>query len=289
MAAPRSRSRQRAGGNTPGALEERNTGGLPGLNEPAGLGSGSADLTGFFDSYCDVQPIAPTDGPLDWSGNGDFTETNVAADLNANGRACGTIFSRLGGSTEWPELSGLSFTYGFQCTPYGGPTGDGASLLGSTNTQNIQVRGARRLPKRRAWNVTGGELSPRMAMDAHLLFPIHSAKMMVSPGCASPTLAPGQPGTVQVVLLGDNALDVNQVDVTSLRFHGATALNTVVADVDGDGQSDLLVTFDMAKLKLSSAANKARVTGWLKSSQAFSGEANIQVVPTLTMQNSSCP
>ncbi len=39
------------GGNTPGSLEERNTDGLPGLNEPAGLGSGTADLTSYLVPY----------------------------------------------------------------------------------------------------------------------------------------------------------------------------------------------------------------------------------------------
>ena len=36
------------GGNTPGYLEERNTEGFPGLSEPAGFGSGTADLTTYF-------------------------------------------------------------------------------------------------------------------------------------------------------------------------------------------------------------------------------------------------
>jgi len=277
------------GGNTPGVLDESNTNGHPGLYEPAGLGSGTTDLTSFFDSQCDVPAsVAPTDGPVDWSGNGDFLDTNVAADLNAVDHTCGTVFARLTGATDWPELSGLNFTYGFQCTPFGGPTGDGAAQQISNSTQFLQARGSRRTPKRRAWNFTGGELSPQMAMNAHVLFPGHSVKVMIRPGCSSPAVAPGQPGSVQVALFGDKTFDVNQVDVASLRFHGATALNTVIGDVDGDGQPDLLVTFDMAKVKLSTAAAKARLTGWLKNSQAFFGEDNIQVVPSLNMQDTNC-
>ncbi len=265
------------GGNTPGVLEERNTNGLPGLNEPAGLGSGTADVTTFFDSYCDVPfSVAPTDGPVDWSGNGDFMETNVSADLNAGfDHACGTVFSRLGGSTEWPELSGLNFTYAFQCTPYGGPGGDTAK----------RGKSKPRTPFR---NLTGGELSAQMAMDAHVLFPPISARIMVGPGCSTANIAAGQSGTVQVALLGDKTFNVSQVDLSSLKFAGAPSISSTVRDVNADGVPDLLLTFDKAKLKLTPLSKSGRLSGWMKNSQAFSAEQQIHIVSNLSEENSTC-
>jgi hypothetical protein len=48
--------------------------------------------------------------------------------------------------------------------------------------------------------------------------------------------------------------------------------------VNGDGQPDLLVEFDMAKVRLHRDARSARVTGWLKNSQIVMGEDRITVV-----------
>jgi autotransporter translocation and assembly factor TamB len=101
-------------------------------------------------------------------------------------------------------------------------------------------------------------------------------------------VAPGQTGPIQVALLGNQNLDVNQVDTTSLRLHGAHALNTVIGDVDGDGQSDLLVTFDMARMKLGPQTAKLRLTGWLKNSQAFFAEDNIRVVSSMAGEAAAC-
>ena len=267
-------------GNTPGALEERNTDGNPGLNEPAGLGSGTADLTSFFDSMCDVPvSLAPTDGPVDWSGNGDFLETNVSADLNGVDHVCGTLFSRLSGSTDWPEISGLNFTYGFQCTPYGGAGGD----------IRVKPGAAAGISKRSVpHNLTGGELSPKMAMEAHLLYPLFSAKIMVHPGCSSPSVAAGQKGTLEVALLGEKTLDVAQVEHSSLKFAGASPIAFAIRDVNSDGIPDLLLTFDTSQMKLSPGGVVGRLSGWLKNSQAFSGEQAIRVVDSLAAESPNC-
>lgn len=81
--------------------------------------------------------------------------------------------------------------------------------------------------------------------------------------------------------MGTDHLDVNKVDVSSLRFHGATPLGASVTDLDGDGDGkpDLLVTFDMADVRLDAKAKAARLTGWLKSSQNFIGEDKIRACP----------
>jgi hypothetical protein len=262
------------GGNTPGALDESNTDGHLGLNEPAGLGSGTADLTSFFNAQCSVDNYAPTSGPADWSGNNDFMETNVAADLNAVDHPCGTIFARLTGAIDWPELSGVNFTYCFQCTPFGGVGGD------------IVKRGKAK-PATPFRNFTGGELSPQMVMNAHILLPPRTVKILTDPGCSTRSISHGQIGMVQVALLGDPAFDVSQVDVSSLKFIGAAPVRTTELDVNADGIPDLLLTFDAAKLRLSPDSSTGRLSGWLKNSQAFVGEDK-EVVPILARENPSC-
>ena len=203
-------------------------------------------------------------------------ETNVSADLNAGfDHPCGTIFSRLGGSTDWPELSGLNFTYGFQCTPYGGPGGDIAKRAKSESRTLFR-------------NFTGGELSPQMAMDAHVLFPPFSARIMVGHACGTANIATRLAGTVQVALLGDKTLDVSQVDLSSLKFAGTSPINATSRDVNADGVPDLLLTFDKAQLKLTPLSTVGRLSGWMKDSQAFSGEQQIHIVSNLAEENSAC-
>jgi hypothetical protein len=62
------------GGNTPGALDTTD------LNEPAGLGSGSADVFSYFDATCTLRTAA-SNGPVDWDGDGTTTNLHAAADL----------------------------------------------------------------------------------------------------------------------------------------------------------------------------------------------------------------
>jgi hypothetical protein len=127
-----------------------------------------------------------------------------------------------------------------------------------------------------------------MAMDAHLLFPIRSAGIVIRPGCSSPGIATDQAGRVQVALLGDKSFDISAVDLGSLKFAGAPAVSSVSKDVNADGIPDLLLTFDMEKLKLGPQATAARLTGWMKNSQAFFGEGKVRVVSSLATEDPSC-
>ena len=65
-----------------------------GLNELAGLGS-RKPIRPASSTPVTIFSTAETTGPVDWSGNGDFIETTVAADLNAVDHSCGTVFTRL--------------------------------------------------------------------------------------------------------------------------------------------------------------------------------------------------
>jgi hypothetical protein len=114
------------GGNTPGVLTQTD------LNEPAGLGSGTADLFNFRNGACDFLNVtAPTEGPVDWDGDGDFTGTHVQADTTDDPITCLTnpSYPALVGYADWPDASGIPFNYKFQCTSTGGPLGDGVAPL----------------------------------------------------------------------------------------------------------------------------------------------------------------
>jgi len=229
------------GGNTPGALEERNANGFPGLNEPAGLGGATSDLFTYTDAMCDIPwTVAPTMGPVDWNGDGDTTDTSVSADLSSGvDHACGEGTLRLVGMSDWAA----PLTYKFQCTSFGGPNGDGSA-------------GARALAR---------EITTREAMAAHALYPVRSARAILRAGRS-------RTGSVSVILLGAPGFAAADVDPQSLVFHGARPTTVSVRDANHDGRPDLVAVFDGARVKLHPRARQARLRGWLRSSQLFAAE-----------------
>ena len=268
------------GGNTPGALTE----GGPGLNEPAGLGSGTADITFFDDGACNFG-YQPTNGPLDFDGDGDTTGTNVSVDLNRLDHpavwACPSgVTETLNGHTDWGPAPGQSiFNYTFQCTPLYADPAVKAQLLGQNVPAQLLTQ---TLP---AHPLAQNELTAEMAEQMHVLYPILPIKIAIQPGCALKAIAPGQIGTVKVALLGSGDFDVSEVELTSLKFHGAKPVNTVIKDMNGDGIPDLLLEFSAFDVRLSRSATRAHLAGWLKSGQAFVGEDEVTVVPIMTNQD----
>ena len=269
-----------AGGNTPGYLDQSTVPNQPafsdpgsGLNEPAGLGSGVADIFTFTDAReTGVPRLAASTGPVDWNGDGAFTSLNVQADTNCGPAGFGDHscmfpqYALLKGHADWGPAGQNSFTYQFQCTAYGGPQGDGAS----------------------AAPFLQHEMSTQMAVQAHFALPLRSIRIAVRPGCSSKTIAPGQPGTVSVALLGSDDFDVSEVDPASLGFHGAKLLGATVGDIDGDGKPDLVAVFEMQGVRLHPGATLATLSGWLKNSQLFVGEDAVIVSPRLSPAEASC-
>jgi len=249
----------------PGVLNEL------GLDEtvPFGLTSGNSDLFTFTDSTCVTHSAWPTHGPVDWDGSGIIGDNSAAmADLNPQkneGDVCTAPDERHRGHVDWgPEPGQSIFRYGFQCAP----SSDNPIPLGASPV----------------------ELTADEARRAHVLYPTAVAKIVIRPGCrsAAKPIAPGERGLLTLALLGAEHLDVKNVDISSLHFHGAKALGTTVIDVDGDGKPDLLITFDMRDVKLDAKANSARLTGWLKNSQSFVGEDKIRVVPSVAGEDAAC-
>ncbi len=95
------------GGNTPGALDTTD------LNEPAGLGSGTADVFSYFDANCTLHTAA-SNGPVDWDGDGTTTNLHAAADLRGGFPGVGTTCQSppphelLRGFDDWSAVRTLS-------------------------------------------------------------------------------------------------------------------------------------------------------------------------------------
>jgi hypothetical protein len=104
------------GGPTPGVLDERGQ-----LSEPAGLGTGRPDLFYYSDANC-IDHMAPSDGPVDWDGDGDTTGTGLTVDLDFiwfGSRCPSGVYVPLHGHNDWADLSALQER---ALTPYGSRT-----------------------------------------------------------------------------------------------------------------------------------------------------------------------
>jgi hypothetical protein len=232
------------GGNTPGALTENGQ-----LSEPAGLGSGTADVFTYNDGECGFD-YAASDGPVDWDGDGVADNPTATSDLDQDDHpidACSVHDQVLRGHADWGPSADHSLGLAFQCL---------------SNSQNASVGPSvdRKSASRR---LAADELTPEMAMRAHVLYPPRRVTVRTAEDCDG-----------IVTLLGADGLDVNDVDPTSLRLSGASASRVSVDDVDGDGKSDLVIVFDAARMK--SRRGAARFSGWLWNSQVIQGRVEVE-------------
>jgi len=255
----------------PGVLDEHN------LDETVvhGLTSGNADLFTYTDGACVSHSAWPTHGPVDWNGDGVAGDTRTAmADLNPQGTnsVCGAPIDIHRGHIDWGPAMGQSiFRYGFQCTQfYTDPVGNSAGIAPTPDLKTVRFAPDNTSPE----TATPAELTPEMAREARVLYPTIVVSIEILPGGKSsePPITPGQYGVVNVALLGTDSLDVTKVDLSSLRFSGATPLSSAIEDVNGDGRPDLLITFDTARMKRDPDNGRARLTGWLTNGLGFIGE-----------------
>jgi hypothetical protein len=247
------------GGNTPGMLVESN------LNEPAGLGSGTADLFNFKNGTCPLSwHIAASDGPVDWSGAGLLTSTNVQADVDAQvgtGNCDAAPSDVLSGHTEWPDIGG-AFVYTFQSNKFGL---NGSSTLGINGANSAGVSPPMAVTEQNA----------EMMIQNHTAYPLRLVNIALTPTCGLNAEESIHHRRIAVALLGASDLDVNEIDLDSLDFHGAKPVSVQVKDINNDGASDLVLEFQNADMRLSKEAKRARLTGSLKSSQDFLGEVGL--------------
>lgn len=233
------------GGNTPGRLDERD------LSEPAGLGSGTAKITFFANANC-AFGYGASEGPIDWDGNGVSDNPHVSVNVSGSRRAypCTPGASVIPGFDEWDYL-----------------------FRGGNNPQYPNAPFAD-FSAERQQSRQEPELTIEEARKHHVLFPPRSVNVSVQASCA---VAAVLTGPVRVTIFGGPDLAANDIDVLSLKLHGATPTGTALVDVNGDGRFDLVVTFDRAGIKLHPGAKTMTLNGWLKNSQIFLGEAPLGV------------
>jgi hypothetical protein len=229
------------GGPTPGVLDENGQ-----LSEPPGLGSGRPDLFLYYDGTCARRP-GPSDGPVDWDGDGDTTGTGLTVDLiflwwaNVFGGDCPAgIYIPVLGHNDWEDLLAI------QERPHAG----------------------------RSWKSNpdphrGRELTFEEAEANHILLPPRLVAIQAPFACSRSLAGAGKPSTVTLHVIGADDLDVSQVDIGSLKLHGIAPATVSVVDVNGDGRPDLVLIFPAASLKLKPTAKRMTLTGSLKNSQAF--------------------
>jgi hypothetical protein len=185
-------------------------------------------------------------------------------------------------TADWTQVNGqfIHFNFQYQCTAgYQNDVPGGTAPRLSQPTTSVA-----------STSNEDGELSFEWARQHHMLHSPRFVSISVNPGCSSeikPVTA-GQMGTVRVALLGAANFYITQVDTSSLAFHGAKAMSLVTQDVNHDGIPDLVATFDSSEVKLHPEATVARLTGWLKNGQSFSGEDKIRVVPSLAGEDPIC-
>lgn len=233
------------------------------LNETLGVGGPAGDTDVVV--YC-AQGVActlrgPSDGAIDWNDNGDATETDAQGDIdNDNNTPNSTLFT----GNDWEIVNGAfkNLNFKFQCTSaFAGDSGGGAALG--------QVQSS----------IATLELGLKQAQEQHILHPPASVSLMLNLASSNSSVPAVPPGTVQMALLGSASLDVNQVEPSSLSFHGARPSNIAIQDVNNDGIPDLLLQFQRSEVRLAPYATRVRLTGWLKNSRAFVGEDRITMVP----------
>ena len=225
------------------------------LNETLGVGSsaGDTDIVVYCGAGVGCSLTGPSHGPIDWNNDGNATETNVAADIENNGGEPALLTAN-----DWEIANGFfqNLNFKFQCTTAFASDSGEAGVLGQVQT-----------------SVSTTELGLKHAQEHHILYPPATVSLMPNLACSNPSVAAAPPGILQIAVLGSPRLDVNQVELSSLTFHGARPTNISVQDVNNDGISDLLVQFRGSEVRLAPNATRFRLTGWLKNSRTFVGEA----------------
>jgi hypothetical protein len=231
------------GGPTPGVLDENGQ-----LSEPAGLGSGRPDLFIYSDATC-AQRLAPSDGPVDWDGDGDSTGTGLTVDLiffwwqqsiSPRINCPSGNYDALRGHNDWADLAAL------QERPH-----RGRSWKSNPNPQRLH------------------ELTLEEAKARHILHAPRPVTVFAPSACSVFSAPAAKPSSITLHLLSADELDVSQIDISSLKLHGVSPVKVSVVDVNGDGRPDLELSFPAASLKLHPNAKRMTLTGSLKNSQAF--------------------
>jgi hypothetical protein len=227
---------------------------LGGSEEDSGFGiavdtAGNAYVTGQTSS-----PNFPTQNPLQPTIGGDLDA--FLAKLNAAGSAL--VYSTyLGGSgddhalgisvhsTGNAYISGLTFSTDFPTKNPIQPTHAGAFVA----------------------KIASGALP---------------ATIDIKPGSSPNSINPRSNGNISVAVLTTNSFDAGSVDVNTVRFgrtgQEAAPLRSSLEDVDGDGDSDLVLHFDTQQTGILCGDSSARLTGRTFDGEPIEGSDSISTV-----------
>jgi len=115
-----------------------------------------------------------------------------------------------------------------------------------------------------------------------LALPEVSADIDIRPANGSDPFNPNSNGVVRVAILTTSRLDATKVNAATVRF-GATgtesaSVHTVLTDVDGDGDIDMVVHVRNQETRIRCGASSAVLKGQTVSGEAFRGQGPVRTV-----------
>jgi hypothetical protein len=109
--------------------------------------------------------------------------------------------------------------------------------------------------------------------------PVH-VNIDIKPGLNPNPINLGSKGVVPLAVLTTDEFDARTFDPATVVFAGASPLRWVRADVDRDGDMDLLFHFNTQSLKLNKSSTDASLTGKTFDGVSVEGTDFVRIVPT---------
>jgi len=115
-----------------------------------------------------------------------------------------------------------------------------------------------------------------------LALPEISADIDIRPGNSSDPLNPKSIGVIRVAILTTSGLDATKVNPSTVRFGvtgtEAASVHSVLTDVDGDGDIDMVVHVRTQETRIPCGASSAVLKGQTHSGEAFRGQGRLRTV-----------
>jgi len=101
----------------------------------------------------------------------------------------------------------------------------------------------------------------------------------IKPGQFPNSINLGSEGVIPVAILTDDSFDAALVRSDTVRFAGTLPMRSATADVDDDGDADLVLHFAGQETSISPGDTEACLQGKTVSGEAFTGCDSIRTVP----------
>ncbi len=100
----------------------------------------------------------------------------------------------------------------------------------------------------------------------------------IKPGSDPNSINLGSKGKVSVAILTTSDFDATDVDGSTVEFEGASATKWSKEDVDKDGDTDLVLKFNIQDLGLTSGDTEGSLTGWTTGGLPIGGTDSVKIV-----------